>query len=137
MTQDRFKFRVWIPAFERMDQVDAIIFDIKNNLPQYAVEVQLRGTPEHYEIHHNLGPEYDNILMQSTGLKDKNGVLIFQDDILRLNEYIYRVCWSEKGCFVLRCPPDTHDFLFTNENLADYEKIGNIHEHPELLKAGV
>lgn len=67
---------------------------------------------------------------QCTGLKDKNGKLIYEGDILKSGIHYYQVVWHE-GKFVL------------NKGCKNYpiggcdlmEIIGNIHENPELLEA--
>ncbi|EAF4579934.1 hypothetical protein CYG77_11705 [Listeria monocytogenes] len=74
----------------------------------------------------------DVVLMQYTGLKDKNGKKIFEGDI----------CWEEYGeCYgVVKF--EEGKFLYVWENIAedlwevadDIEICGNIHENPELLE---
>lgn len=81
---------------------------------------------------------------QCTGLTDKNGVKIFEGDILQTK--YGRLCsvdWFESNsaqCFDLRPIDDAENLLkkapdkwdlWCSENL---EVIGNIHDNPELLK---
>ncbi|WP_430619629.1 YopX family protein [Enterococcus sp. DIV0183] len=82
------------------------------------------------------------ILMQSTGLKDKNGVEIFEGDIVqyRDGEYSYlgivkRDCYQ---FFIDGIEPDDNygfiDVSNTFDGTSSLEVIGNIHENPELLE---
>ncbi|QUY65105.1 hypothetical protein GUI37_06065 [Helcococcus kunzii] len=83
-------------------------------------------------------------LMQSTGLKDKNGVEIFEGDILKIqtfdfyskkinDEYIGQVCFSRGGFFVLTDGHHT-DFCLCGKSTATMEVIGKLYENPELLE---
>ncbi|EAC4106218.1 hypothetical protein CAX72_10615 [Listeria monocytogenes] len=75
----------------------------------------------------------DVLLMQYTGLKDKNSKKIFEGDI----------CWEEHNeCYgVVKF--EEGKFLYLWENIAEdlwevadsIEIYGNIHENPELLEA--
>lgn len=72
-------------------------------------------------------------LMQYTGLKDRNGVEIYEGDILRCDEgQNWRVLWSFDGAKWVTINGDLIEDLA--ETFCYDEIIGNIHENPDLLK---
>lgn len=84
-------------------------------------------------------PEY---LVQCTGLKDINGNLIYEGDIIQIEDYGYdsesciyhtKCVWGSyyKAGFYLICGSTGQEF-YINRN--DLEVIGNIHENSELLE---
>lgn len=85
-------------------------------------------------VEHNLGSEY--ILMQYTGLKDKNGKEIWEGDIVENNDYKWKIDFYD-GSFVMRqIGQETNKWLLMSENKHS-EIIGNIYENPELLSGVV
>ncbi|MEB6088047.1 YopX family protein [Enterococcus casseliflavus] len=78
------------------------------------------------------------VLMQSTGLKDMNGVEVFQGDIVRCSRGCpHEVFWLKEyaGMYVGGMPAWylsglSEGYAWTGEE----EIIGNIHENPELLE---
>lgn len=86
---------------------------------------------------------FDEIeLMQSTGLKDKNGKEIFEGDILcdegieQEDEFVYVSVSSKEGMWI--CTQITNEGCgyggALNEFVSDYSIIGNIYKNPELLE---
>ena len=84
----------------------------------------------------NLGYFLDDdkrwVLMQYTGMPDKNGKEIYESDILR-GDHTDPNCMVKfkDGCFGI----DSEDgWLDLKQFCHEEEVIGNIHENPELLQ---
>ena len=117
---DRFKFRVYLKAHKQMCNVHTL------HTGTNKVIISTRYGNSSVQIN-----DY-NILMQSTGLKDKNGKLIYEGDIVKKQEWqdeykLGVVFWDDMwGHFDV-----TKMSMFSLVNRA--EVIGNIYENKELL----
>ena len=112
---DRFKFRVWDKERKCFFNNDEVVI-----------------YPNGEESFFNADYDFTEcVVEQCTGLKDKNGKLIYEGDILslyKLKNPIVVICkWNiDKWVFV-----DTSGCIRNDYHM---EVIGNIHENQELLE---
>lgn len=109
MENSRFKFRVW-------DKKENILIE------RGSIDIHLGVFSTS-----NLLDSTRFIIEQCTGLKDKNGKLIYENDIVTDGEDTGHIFWKEDvGAFAVTM------FLF-QKRPNELEVIGNIHTNPELL----
>ena len=123
------RFRAWLKKEQKMDNYIDHISWLEDELYCIGDGITYMVSAE------------DLVLMQSTGLRDKNGQEIFEGDVVRQvrtqptteNETITGVVTMIEGAWLI---------MNDNEQLASYlwsetdenEIIGNIYENPELLE---
>jgi uncharacterized phage protein (TIGR01671 family) len=114
------KFRAWV---EEMVDVKVIDWRGDTYMPKPGIMDQ-RNDLYFFE-------DYPDMLMQFTGLKDKNGVEIYEGDIDRE----YGVVVYDKATFGFKGKDSHgHDSILILQWAEEREIIGNIHENKELLK---
>lgn len=121
------EFRAWLKKHLKLVNVKRIDFE--------AQEIVYDEIDFEYEdvIREKTALFKDISLLEYTGLKDKNGVKIFEGDIVRCDDEICTIVWDEQYLtYAVNFKEDG------NTNLGDFdskdlEVIGNIYENKELL----
>ena len=140
--QDRFKFRMWNKLSNEMQDVIRINYNL--GTPDCSTVVAETNSFDKVKTHTmpiTCANSFNNIiLMQCTGLKDKNGKLIYEGDIIykkgskdyKKEKMYSRVCWdSMYAQFNISDKNGMHQMTSNSNNI---EVIGNIYENSELLK---
>lgn len=128
------KFRAWQNGHKRMREVhsiswkDGVITYVGITQQNTAPAAQTYGTKD-YPL------SYLNV-MQYTGLKDKNGVEIYEGDVVKARGFepdTYEVVF-DRGGFCLKRGDDGYypDIKYVEDEHG--EVIGNIYQNPELIK---
>lgn len=126
--QDRFKYRCWHEPTKTMYEV----FDFNENF--------IRATPDFVVPSIRTLKTRDCVLLQCTGLKDNQGKLIYEGDIIykkgsknyKKEKMYSRVCWNSMYAqFNISDENGMHQMPSNSNNI---EIVGNIYENEELLK---
>ena len=121
-----YKFRAWDKENKEMLDIEDLHWD------DCTREFLIRTT-----MYSDYFDTEDMILMQYTGLHDKNGKEIYESDIVEVT----RQCIWEKGivvfidgCFFIKVNETLLALYECEPNNYELKVIGNIYENPELLK---
>ena len=130
-----YKFRCWDTENKEMLKVQEL--DFEDTFYGGRLSIRTDKYNDYFDME-------DMVLMQYTGLKDKNEKEIYEGDIVKINdEIIAKVIWDNDylGYFLYANEENSIDSFENGEQpLYDYwgsiEVIGNIYDNPELLEKG-
>ena len=121
------KFRIWDVENKEMLKVQELDFEPTF----YGGRIAIR--PDQYNDYFDTE---DMILMQYTGLHDKNGKEIYEGDIVGDNKIKWIVKWNKHrmGFSLYPTTKQLYDEMPINvENKLGFKILGNIYDNPELL----
>jgi hypothetical protein len=118
------KFRAWHKKDKKMKSVTAV------ELPSMQVRVTDPSRMAREWWHDNF-----MVLMQYTGLKDKNGVEIYEGDNISDGHITREVKYADGQFYPFNEYLDERDEFTILGGLYDFEVIGNIYEDARELKA--
>ena len=123
-----------VPKFRAWDKLRKITLPVGDLDTSYKLVYLEEDNGYRCEI------DFDEIeLMQSTGLKDKNGKEIFEEDIVKFTitngfDYVVDEFGTVKyklGAFYIL--NGLTEYIISDIHIDEIEVVGNIYENPELL----
>lgn len=136
------KFRAW--DVERKEMMEPNYFGIDEYItPEGDVVEKETHSGIGFSDMYMVDISDKRILMQFTGLHDKNGQEIYEGDICSTDlSRPYNIVVFRNGAFVYQCNDHDEDYydimvpIYETTDRDEYtEVIGNIYEHPHMLES--
>lgn len=134
MLANRFNFRAFVKPYNKIYKVYSLENDGTFTIQCFKEDGETLLKRNDNETNLFLFKQDEFVLMQSTGLTDKNGKKIFEGDIIKINKISKAIIeFKNSGFFIVE--KGYNDQLLNNfVNYKVIEVIGNIYENKELLK---
>lgn len=130
--KDRYLFKA-----KRLDNGEWVQGALFNGENHCIIGQEIKFSPYTEHECKIVGYEVDrNTICQCTGLKDKNGNLIWENDIVEVVDEIYRIEWEDDSAMWTLNQCGSLVASFDNYWSCDVEVIGNKFDNPELLEGG-
>ena len=131
---DRFKFRIW-------NNSEIHYNDFVVTATGYVGKITEEFLGKCVFNQEDLTADKECVLMQCTGLKDNNGKLIYEGDIINIwclnftkNQISEVKFCKERAAFTFDFKTDLGNIAPCTMEKTEIEVIGNIYENPELLE---
>lgn len=127
---------------KRTDNGDWVYGDLEYNRKNKSTRIHTYTPDGYYDRQHFV---VNDTVGQFTGLLDKHGTEIYEDDFLEIGSLMGLITWHPRGYWCIHTAMKDnvqhHDYNNLGEMLDyamlkcyDSKVIGNIHGNPELLK---
>ena len=128
MENSRFKFRVWDKqnecyAYSNNSDVDLLYIETDGNLTYGVYSNDYKDM--------SYIPESEVIIEQCTGLKDRNGKLIYENDYVKIDRKIYKIFWNKTKISLVNI---INNDIIDSYGINNMEVIGNEHETRDIEK---
>lgn len=128
---DRFKFRVWDNrnnGFWSSSDLEKVMLNDEGGLWRFEYDECDRYCATHVDMD-------DYTVMQCTGLKDSEGRLIYEGDIMK-DKIIFEVLYSKEDLtFMVKFNGSDWLIPLSSTEARNCKVVGNIYENKELLSA--